>query len=144
MITKKYVNDIAFRVVGCAIKAHNYLGPGLLESFYQEALEYEFLVEGLSFKKQMAVPVIYKEKVLSTPLRLDLLVEDVVIVEIKSVETIIPVFKAQLLTYMKLTGRPKGLLINFNCLNITKEGLVPLVNEVFAELPESGNNLSGT
>jgi GxxExxY protein len=137
MITKEQVNEIAFRVVGCAIKVHNYLGPGLLESVYREAIEFELSEDGLKFKKHIAVPIKYKSKILGTPLKLDLLVEDLIIVEVKAVESILPVFNAQTLTHMKLTEKPKGLLINFNCVNITKHGLVPLVNDLFAVLQKT-------
>ena len=136
MITQKYINDIAYKIVGCAIEVHKQLGPGLLESVYEECLIEEMNRNGLIVKKQVFVPIIYKEKELATPLKLDLLVNDVVIIEIKSVEVLLPVFKAQLLTYLKLTGKPKGLLINFNCENITKE-MVPLVTDEFSKCPLS-------
>ena len=86
--------------------------------------------------KHIQVPVLYKGKNLGTSLVLDLLVNELVVVELKAVEIIIPVYKAQLLSYLKLTGKPKGLLINFNCENIT-ESLVPLVTEEFSKLPSS-------
>ena len=92
--------------------------------------------KGLSVNKQFLVPIAYKGKELGTPLKLDLLVNDIIIVEIKSVEKLIPVFESQLLTYLKLAAKPKGLLINFNCENITKE-LIPLVTHEFAKLPKS-------
>lgn len=136
MVTQKYINDIAYKIVGCAIEVHKQLGPGLLESVYEECLIEEMAESSLEVRKQIAVPIAYKGKELSSPLKLDLIVNDLVIVEIKSVEILIPVFKAQLLTYLKLTGKPKGLLINFNCENITKE-LVPLVTEEFGKYPKS-------
>ncbi len=136
MITQEYVNDIAYKIVGCAIEVHKHLGPGLLESIYESCLIDELENSGLNVKSQIHVPVIYKNKNLGGLLKLDLLVNDLIIVELKSVETIIPVFRAQLLSYLKLTGKPKGLLINFNCENISREGLVPLVTEEFAKLPK--------
>lgn len=136
MVTQKYVNDIAYQIVGCAIEVHKHLGPGLLESVYEECLVEELSNGGLFPKRQIAVPIFYKRKELATPLKLDLIVNDLIIVEIKSVEFILPVFKAQLLTYLKLTGKPKGLLINFNCENISKE-LIPLVTDEFAKLSKS-------
>ena len=136
MITQKHINDIAYKIVGCAIEVHNYLGPGLLESVYEEALVEELSKNGLIVRKQVLVPISYKGKELGTPLKLDLLVNDLIIVEIKSVELLLSVFEAQLLTYLKLAGKPKGLLINFNCENITKE-LIPLVTYEFAKLPKS-------
>ena len=136
MITQQHINDLAYQIVGCAIEVHKQLGPGLLESVYEECLVEESLSRGLFPKRQIAVPLTYKGKELANPLKLDLIYNDLVIVEIKSVEIMLPVFKAQLLTYLKLTGKPKGLLINFNCENITKE-LIPLVTDEFSKLPKS-------
>lgn len=135
MITKKRVNEISYNIVGCAIEVHEHLGPGLLESIYHQCLFDELITSGLEVKSNLAVPVIYKGKELSESLRLDLLVEDLVIIELKAVDLIHPVHKAQLLSYMKLTNKPKGLLINFHTENITR-GLTSLVNEVFAALPD--------
>jgi GxxExxY protein len=135
-ITKKYINNLAYKIVGCAIEVHKQLGPGLLESVYQTCFIDELKSQGLKVEKQIPVPVYYKGKDLGTNLVLDLLINDLIIVELKAVEVVIPVFKAQLLSYLKLTGKPKGLLINFHCENI-KDHLVPLVTEEFAKLPES-------
>jgi GxxExxY protein len=135
-ITRKYVNDLAYKVVGCAIEVHKQLGPGLLESVYETCFVEELTAQRLNVKRQVPVPIIYKGKDLGTTLVLDLIVNDLIIVELKAVEVIIPVFKAQLLSYLKLTGKPKGLLINFHCENI-KDHLVPLVTDEFAKLPES-------
>lgn len=135
-ITKKYVNDIAYRIVGCAIEVHKQLGPGLLESVYETCFIEELKTQGFEIQRQVSVPIHYKGKDLGTTLVLDLLINDLIIVELKAVEMVIPVFKAQLLSYLKLTGKPKGLLINFHCENI-KDHLVPLVTEEFSKLPES-------
>jgi len=134
MLTQKFVNQIAYKIVGCAIEVHRELGPGLLESVYEACLIEELRTQQLKVTSQTVVPVVYKGKDLGTFLKLDLLVEDLVIVELKAVEQMIPVYKAQLLSHMKLTEKPKGLLINFHCENITKQ-LIPLVNEHFAKLP---------
>lgn len=135
-ITKKYVNDIAYKAVGCAIEVHKQLGPGLLESVYETCLTEELASQRFDVQKQVPVPIIYKGKDLGTSLKIDLLVNDLIIIEIKAVEIMLPVFKAQLLSYLKLTNKPKGLLINFHCENI-KDHLVPLVTDQFAKLPES-------
>jgi GxxExxY protein len=135
-ITKRYVNDIAYKVVGCAIEVHKQLGPGLLESVYETCFVEEMISQGFNVQRQVSVPIIYKGKDLGTTLVLDLLVNNLIIVEIKAVEVMIPVFKAQLLSYLKLTEKPKGLLINFHCENI-KDHLVPMVTDEFAKLPES-------
>ena len=135
MLTKRYINSVAYDIVGCAIEVHRELGPGLLESVYETCFVDELVSKHLEVKKHLQVPIKYKSRDLGCNLVLDLLVNNIIIVELKSVDYIIPVYKAQLLSYLKLTGKPKGLLINFNCENITKE-LVPLVTEEFAKLPE--------
>jgi GxxExxY protein len=136
MLTQKYVNQLSYNIVGCAIEVHKLLGPGLLESVYETCFAEELLENGLKVDRQLNVPIIYKEKELGCNLVLDILVENVVIIELKAVEVMIPIYKAQLLSYLKLTKRPKGILINFNTENITKN-LVPLVTEEFAKLPIS-------
>lgn len=136
IITKQIVNSLSYKIVGCAIEVHKQLGPGLLESVYETCFVEELISQELKVERQIPVPIFYKGKDLGTNLILDLLVNDLVIVELKAVEIMIPVFKAQLLSYLKLTGKPKGLLINFHCENI-KDHLVPLVTDVFAKLPGS-------
>lgn len=135
MITQTYINNIAYKIVGCAIEVHKELGPGLLESVYQKCFVKELELKGFKINQQIKTPISYKGESLDCDLRLDVLVEDLIIVELKSVETMLPLFKAQLLTYMKLLEKPKGLLINFNTENITKD-LVPMVNEYFSNLPK--------
>ncbi|MBN8695853.1 MAG: GxxExxY protein [Bacteroidetes bacterium] len=136
VITQKYVNDIAYEIVGCAIEVHKELGPGLLESIYEKCLVEELLAQGFKVESQSLVPLKYKGKDLGFNFKMDIVVEDLIVVELKSVESILPVFKAQLLTYLKLANKPKGLLINFNSENITKDGLVPLVTKAFSNLPK--------
>lgn len=135
MITQKYITEISYKIIGCAIEVHRHLGPGLLESVYEQCLIDEMKTAGLSVNSQVYVPVHYKGKDLGGNLKLDILVNDIIIVEEKAVEQMIPLYKAQLLSYLKLTGKPKGLLINFNCENI-KEQLSSLVTEEFAKLPK--------
>jgi GxxExxY protein len=134
-MTQKFINDIAYRIVGCAIEVHKILGPGLLESVYQSCLEDELVMSGLKVNSQVYIPIIYKGKDLGGALKLDLLVEDIIIVELKAVDVMIPLYKAQLLSYLRLTGKPKGLLINFHSENIVKS-MVPLVTDAFASLPK--------
>lgn len=135
MLTQKYINDLAYKIVGCAIEVHKHLGPGLLESVYHTCLKEELIQSNLVVKSELYVPVHYKDKKLGGMLKLDLLVNDLVIVELKSVETMIPLYQAQLLSYLKLSKKPKGLLINFNSENIVQQ-LVPLVTEEFSNLPK--------
>lgn len=136
MYTQKYVNAVAYKIVGCAIEVHKNLGPGLLESVYEACLIEELLDVELTVKSQVYVPIRYKNKDLGGTLKLDLLVNDIVIVELKAVDTMIPLYNAQLLSYLKLTGKPKGLLINFHCENIVEQ-MVPLVTYEFSKLPKS-------
>jgi len=111
-------NDITYEIRGAIYDVYKALGPGLLESVYEEALVFELEQRGLSVERQKQVPIIYKGNVLKTELRLDLLVEDKVIVELKSVEEMKKVFSKQLLTYLRLLDKKVGLLVNFNTENI--------------------------
>ncbi|MES2937045.1 MAG: GxxExxY protein [Pseudomonadota bacterium] len=106
--------ELTEKIIGAAIEVHRVLGPGLLESAYQEALARELELKQLRFVQQQAVPLVYKGAKLASVLRLDLLVEDAVIVEVKSVLSIEPIHEAQLLTYLRLTRLSAGLLLNFN------------------------------
>lgn len=107
------INQLTERIIGCAIEVHKALGPGLLEAMYEEALCIELMDSGLKFQRQVAIPALYKGREVGE-YRIDLLVEDAVIVELKSVERFDPVFEAQILTYLRVTGKKIGLLINFN------------------------------
>jgi GxxExxY protein len=110
-------------IIGAAIEVHRHLGPGLLESAYDECLCHELHLRSLSFQRQVELPIDYKGVKLDCGYRLDLVVENAVIVELKSVERILPIHHAQLLTYLRLTGRKVGLLINFN-VSVLKNGIV--------------------
>jgi GxxExxY protein len=120
-------NDITKIIIGKAIEVHRALGPGLLESAYQECLFYELQTSGLSVKKEVPRPIIYKEIKLDHGYRIDLLVEDKVVVELKHVETLTDVHEAQILTYLKLGGYEIGLLINFNK-KLLKKGIKRYIN----------------
>ncbi len=132
-MTKKEVTQLSYEITGLAIKVHKELGPGLLESVYEKCLKYELELNGYEIKQQLLVKIDYFDLELVSDLRLDLLVNDCVIVELKTVESLLPIHEAQLMTYMKLLRKPQGLLINFNTTNITKS-LKPIVNEYFAKL----------
>ena len=136
MLTQKSLNQLAYKVVACAIEVHRQLGPGLLECVYEQCFIDELAEAGFQVKSQVPVPLSYKGKKLKLELKLDLVINDQIIIELKAVEEMHPVFRAQLLTYLRLTGKPKGLLINFNCENITKHGLIPMVSDQFAKLPK--------
>jgi len=111
-------NEISFKIRGVIFKVYNTLGPGLLESAYEAVLSYELSQIGLNVKTQVPLPLIYNDIKLDVGYRLDLLVEDKVIIELKSVENITEVHHKQLITYLKLSGNKLGLLVNFNCNNI--------------------------
>ncbi|HSY77185.1 MAG TPA: GxxExxY protein [Bacteroidia bacterium] len=115
-------DKITGAIIGCAIEVHKALGPGLLETAYEECLAFELKNAGLDIVRQQPVPVVYKEIKLECGYRIDLLVEKMVVVELKSVETFNPVHEAQILTYMKFANKPLGLLINFNVL-LLKDGI---------------------
>ncbi len=136
MLTQKYINDIAFQIVGCAIEVNKNVGPGLLESVYELCLMDELESKNLKTNSQVRVPVLYKGKDLGGHLIIDLLVEDLVVVELKSVEALQPIFEAQILSYMMLTDKPKGLLINFNTTNIVASTR-HFVTDIFSHLPKS-------
>jgi GxxExxY protein len=122
-------NEIAAKVIGCAIDVHKSLGPGMLESAYEECLYYELINSGLKVYKQKALPLVYKEVKLDNGYRIDLLVEDKIVIEIKAVEALNDVHLAQVLTYLKLSGCKLGLLINFN-VALLKNGLKRVVNDL--------------
>jgi GxxExxY protein len=115
-------DELSNRVIGVAIEVHRNLGPGLLESAYESCLAYELLCAGLGFKQQKELPLSYKGTFLDCGYRIDLLVEDKLIIELKSVDKLLPVHEAQVLTYMKLAKIKTGLLINFN-VTALKDGL---------------------
>jgi len=122
-------NQITEIIIGCSIEVHKLLGPGLLESAYSECLFYELQKAGLKVEKQKPLPLVYKEVKLDAGYRLDLIVENKVIVEIKSVDCLNDIHTAQVLTYLKLSGCRLGLLINFNVLRLV-DGLKRLANKL--------------
>jgi GxxExxY protein len=121
------LNEITGQIVDAAIKVHNALGPGLLESAYEACLMYELGKRGLVVRNQVPLPVHYEEVIIEVGYRIDLLVEETFIVELKSVDEIAPIHKAQLLSYLKLSGRKIGLLINFN-VELLKHGIIRMAN----------------
>jgi GxxExxY protein len=135
IMTKKEITELSYEITGCAIKVHKSLGPGLLESIYEKCLKYELLKQGYDVKQQLILPVYYDDLLMDIDLRLDLFVNDLIVVEIKTVEHILPVHEAQILTYMKLLQAPQGLLINFFTDNIAKS-LKPFVNDYFRILKD--------
>ena len=123
------INELSSKIIGAAIEVHKALGPGLLESAYEECLCHEFGLRGLSNERQKPLPVIYKGIELDCGYRLDIVVENTIILELKSCEKIEPIHKAQLLTYLKLSGLKLGLILNFN-VALMRDGIVRIVNEL--------------
>jgi len=135
-VTKKYLNELTYQVIGCAIEVHRHFGPALLESVYEKCFTWELNLKGITNKTQIGTPLVYKGLKIDTELRLDVLIEDILCVEIKAQEGLLPVHDAILYSYMQLLQKPKGLLINFQCTNIFKTGQKTLVNQLFSLLPD--------
>ncbi len=127
MLVDATFNGITAHIIGSAIEVHRTLGPGLLESTYMPCLQFELTARQLRFVTQRTVPIVYKGMALNTTYRIDLLVEDLVVVEVKSVDRLLPVHQAQVLTYLGLTDCPAGLLINFNVPKLI-DGVKRLIN----------------
>jgi GxxExxY protein len=128
MLVEAPFNQITGEIIAAAIDVHRVLGPGLLESAYLPCLQYELSARNLRFVTQRQLPIVYKGIVFDASYRLDLVVEDVVVVELKSVAALAPVHEAQLLTYLRLSGHPAGLLINFNVPRLVS-GVKRMINQ---------------
>jgi len=135
-MNKKIVDKLSYDVLGAAIEVHKSVGPGLLEGVYHDCMKHELCLRGLRFLTEFVVPVNYKGLTVSTELRCDLFVEELLVVELKAVSSFVPMHQAQLLTYMKLLNAPKGLLLNFNAANIFRDGQRTLVNDLYRSLPD--------
>jgi GxxExxY protein len=135
-MTQKYLNELTFAIVGVAIEIHKELGPGLLESVYEKCMTHLLKDRGLIVNSQQKVPLNFKGIYLDCDLRFDLMVENAIILEIKAIDYIQPIHCSQLLTYLRLMEKPKGILLNFNCTNIYKEGQKTIVTDLYAKLPK--------
>lgn len=135
LMTKTYLDNLTYQIIGSAIEVHKQLGPGLLESSYSRCFSHELSLRSIKHTDQLVVPLSYKGLVLDSEYRLDIIAEDLIIIELKAVEGILKVHEAQILTYMKLLEKPKGILLNFNCTNIFKEGQRTFVNDYYSKLP---------
>jgi GxxExxY protein len=120
------LNNLTYKIIGCVYKVHTELGPGLLESTYEVCLEHELLKADLLVERQKAVPIVYDEIKMEAGYRIDLLVNGTVLLELKSVEAIAPIHKAQVMTYLKLSGIKLGLLLNFNVVDM-KQGITRII-----------------
>jgi GxxExxY protein len=135
-MTKKEINELQYEVIGACIEVHKALGPGLLGSVYHKCLKQEFYLRKLSYRFEHAVKIDFKGIELDSELRCDFVIEDKIALEIKTVEGLLPVHEAQTLTYMKLLGMPKSILINFNVENLYKSGQRVFASEKFRELKD--------
>lgn len=133
-MTKKEITQLSYEIVGCAINVHKHLGPGLLESVYQKCMVSELIRNGFFVQQQISVPIVFNGLVIDADLRLDLLVNNLIVVDLKASENLHPVYEAQLLSCMRLLEKPQGLLINFFTDNISKS-VKPMVNDIFQNLP---------
>lgn len=134
-MNKKEITQLSYDVLGCAINVHREVGPGLLESVYQKCLTHELKSKGFKVMQQVKAPLYYKELSLEVELKADLIVNESLIIELKTVDCLLPVHEAQLLTYMRLLKIPQGLLMNFFSDNLSKN-TIPMVNEYFKSLPD--------
>ena len=127
-LTKTYLKDLVYQINGAAIEVHKNIGPGLLESVYHKCMEKELELRNINFKTELIIPIEYKGLLLDANLRCDLFIENELVVELKSVEKVLPIHEAQVLSYMNLLDVSMGLIINFNVTNIFKEGQKTYVN----------------
>lgn len=134
MITQSYLDELTYKINGACIEVHKIMGPGLLESVYQKCLEEEFRLRNINFISQLKIPLSYKGKEFYCDFRCDFLVEDCIVIEIKSVSNFTDIHRAQILNYINLMKKPKGILANFNVKNIMHQGHETYVNEYFQML----------
>lgn len=135
-MNKRSIDKLSYEVLGAAIEVHKAVGPGLIENIYHECIKHELSLRNINFITELLVPVTFKGISVTTDLRCDLFVEGLLVVELKAVSAFLPIHQAQLYTYMKLLNAPKGLLINFNSVNLFRDGQKTLVNEIYRALPE--------
>lgn len=133
-MTHKELDNLTYKINGAAIEVHKFLGPGLLESVYQKCLAEELRFRNISFKQEFQIPILYRNTIVSADLRLDFLIEENIIIELKAVSELLPIHQAQLMTYMKLLKAPNGILLNFNVVNLYHEGQKTFVNHHFSNL----------
>ena len=136
LLTKSYLDQLTYKVNGACIEVHKVLGPGLVESVYHQCLKQEFALRGINFQSEMTIPINYKGIYVESEFRCDFLIEKALILEIKAVQLMQPIFQAKLMTYMNLTEKPKGILVNFNVTHLMNEGHQTFVNEIYRNLPE--------
>lgn len=134
MMTQAYITDLTYKINGACIEVHKILGPGLLESVYHKCLEEEFQLRNINFKSELKIPIIYKGKEINCHFFCDFLIEDLIVLEIKSVSSITDIHKAQIINYINLMKKPKGILVNFNVKNLYHDGQETFVNKYYETL----------
>lgn len=134
MITQAYITDLTYKINGACIEVHKILGVGLLESVYHKCLEEEFRLRNINFQSELKIPIIYKGKEVNCEFFCDFLIEDLIVLEIKSVSQITDIHKAQLINYINLMKKPKGILVNFNVKNLYHDGQETFVNRHYETL----------
>ena len=134
-VTKSYLKDLTYKINGACIEVHKIMGPGLLERVYHKCLEQEFKLQGINFRSQFHIPVIYKGITVDNDYRCDFLIEDLIVLEIKSVSEFNPIHRAKVIHYINLLQKPKGILVNFNVEKIYPDGQETFVNKYFEHLP---------
>ena len=130
MITKKYLDELTYEIIGSAIEVHKVMGRGLLESVYHQCLKEELMHRKINFLTELRIPVVYREKILEIDFRCDWFVEQCTVAELKAVQEMTNAFEAQLLSYMKLLKAPKGILINFNCSRVPLKTPTPALRKI--------------
>lgn len=133
-LTKKYINELTYKIIGACIEVHKVVGPGLYENVYHQCLEREFDLLGLNYKNELEIPLMYKERNIDCKVKCDFLIENVIVLEIKSVDGIHSIHKAQTMNYMNLLKVPKSILVNFNVYNLYHEGTETFVSKNFEQL----------
>jgi GxxExxY protein len=135
-LTQAYLDELTYQINGAAIEVHRTLGPGLLEKVYKSCLAREFELRSINYHQELLIPIEYKGIQVNADLRCDFIVEDLICIELKAVKEQLPIFDAQLMTYLKLLELPKGILYNFFVVNLFSQGTKTIVTKQFQDLPK--------
>ena len=133
-LTQKYINELTYKITGACIEVHKILGPGLFENVYHQCLTKEFQLCGLKYKSELEIPISYKGEIIDCKVKCDFLIEDLIVLELKSVAEIHNIHRAQTMNYMNILKVPKAILVNFNVMNLYHEGQETFVSRYFKQL----------
>ncbi|WP_106917204.1 GxxExxY protein [Chryseobacterium aurantiacum] len=136
MMTQKFINELSYKIVGACIEVHKLAGPGLYEEVYHQCLEKEFNLLGLKYRSELEIPFFYKGNKIDCKVKCDFLIEELIVLELKSVAEIHQIHKAQTINYMNLLKVPRSILVNFNVTNLYHEGCESFASKIFKELPK--------